>query len=282
MRFIGHIFRAGALALMLPSLPARAEDAGAMALALSAADVGDWVTARAAATRSGPMAEALVGWQALQAGYGTFDDYLAFRRDHPGWPGEARLIQRGDALLRADLPADDIRDWLADRLPVTLRAETALLATLDAEAARKERARFWAETPLEPADEAAFLAAHKDELTPLAATRAFAMLDLGEWQAAERRLAEMPAPQAALARARITLQAGRAGVDDIINALPEADRNDAGLAMDRFRWRVKAKMHDLARDLMLERSTSAKALRCLLYTSPSPLDLSTSRIPSSA
>ena len=62
MRIFGHIFRAGAVALMLPALPARAEDAGAMALALSAAEVGDWVTARAAAQRSGPMAEALIGW----------------------------------------------------------------------------------------------------------------------------------------------------------------------------------------------------------------------------
>ena len=87
MRLIGHIFRASALALTLPALPLRAEDAGAMALALSAADTGDWVTAHAAAGRSGPVANALIGWQALAAGFGTFDDYLTFRRDHPGWPG---------------------------------------------------------------------------------------------------------------------------------------------------------------------------------------------------
>ncbi|AUH32446.1 lytic transglycosylase domain-containing protein [Paracoccus tegillarcae] len=261
MRSIGHIFRAGALALMLPALPAQAEDAGAMALALSAAEVGDWITARAAAQRSGPMAEALIGWQALQAGHGEFGDYLAFRRNHPDWPGDARLIARGDARLRAEMPADDIRDWLGDRLPDSLAAETALLATLDDDAAKTERARFWTVTPLEPSEESAFLTAHGPELKPLAADRAFAMLDQGEWQTAERRLTDMPAPQAALARARIALQARRDGVDDLINALPPTDGADPGLTMDRFRWRVAAKLHDLARDLMLDVSTSAEALR---------------------
>ncbi|AUH63091.1 lytic transglycosylase domain-containing protein [Paracoccus zhejiangensis] len=261
MRFIGHIFRAGALALMLPALPARAENAGAMALALAAAETGDWVTARKAAGRSGPMAEALVGWQALIAGNGAFRDFLAFRLNHPGWPGEAALIRRGDALLRPDLPPDQIRNWFGDRLPDSLRTETAFLATLSASEAKAERERFWTTVPLEPAEEAAFLKTYADELTPLAAARAFAMLDLGEWQAAERRLAELSAPDAALARARIALQARRDGVDDLINALPEPARADAGLAMDRYRWRVRAKMHDLARDLMLERSTSAEALR---------------------
>ncbi|WP_255471185.1 lytic transglycosylase domain-containing protein [Paracoccus sp. M683] len=246
---------------MLPALPSRAEDAGAMALALSAAETGDWVTARAAAGRSGPMAEALIGWQALQAGHGEFTDYLTFLRDHPGWPAEATLISRGDARLRPDMPAAQIRDWLGQRLPDTLAAETAFLTTLDLQAAQAERARFWTRTPLQPAEETAFLATYGTELAPLAAARAFAMLDQGEWQAAERRLPQLTAPQAALARARIALQARRDGVDDLINALPPADRADPGLAMDRFGWRVRAKLHDLARDLMLERSTDAKALR---------------------
>ena len=59
--------------------------------------------------------------------------------------------------------------------------------------------------------------------------------------------------------ARIAVQARRAGVDPLILALPGDLRNDAGLALDRFRWRVAAKQGDLARQLMLERSTSAEA-----------------------
>ena len=71
----------------------------------------------------------------------------------------------------------------------------------------------------------------------------------------------MQGPEADLARARIVVQAKRPGVDPLILALPQPQREDAGLAMDRFRWRVGAKQTDGARALMLERSTSAEALR---------------------
>ena len=72
MRHIRDMLTA-ALVLTLPlAAPARAEDAGAMALALSAAETRDWSTARAAAARSGPLAQALIDWQSLRAGLGTF------------------------------------------------------------------------------------------------------------------------------------------------------------------------------------------------------------------
>ena len=90
MRLLRDMLAAGLLALALVP-PARAEDAGAMALALSAADARDWVTARDAARRSGPMAEALVGWQALRAGHGGPSDYIGFVHAHGDWPGLALL-----------------------------------------------------------------------------------------------------------------------------------------------------------------------------------------------
>ncbi|WP_246026760.1 lytic transglycosylase domain-containing protein [Paracoccus luteus] len=57
------------------------------------------------------------------------------------------------------------------------------------------------------------------------------------------------------------MQARRTGVDALILALPAPLRDDAGLAMDRFRWRLAVKQRDGAQALMLERSTSAEALR---------------------
>lgn len=260
MRLLRDMLAAGLLALATLG-PARAEDAGAMALALSAADVRDWVTARDAARRSGPMAEALVGWQALRAGHGSADDYIAFQRAYGDWPGMALLRERGDATLRPDLPAQDIRDWFGDRLPDTLTAENAYLATLDADTARAERARFWIGTPLTAPEEAAFLTAHQAELTPLMTARAVAMLDRQDWAQAERLLPRLPEPDRPLLAARIALQAGRAGVDDLILALPEAARADPGLTLDRYLWRVRAKQHDGAQALMLAASASADALR---------------------
>lgn len=261
MRLLRDMLGAGLLAILPLTAPARAEDRGAMALALAAAESRDWVTARDAAKRSGPVAEALVGWQALRAGFGEFGDYLQFIRSHPDWPGLALLRERGDARLRPDLPPGEIRDWFGDRLPLTLRAETAYLSALDADAARTERSRFWTSTPLESAEETAFAETYTDEVTPLMTARAITMLDLGEWRQAERLTDRLPEADRPLIAARIALQARRAGVDDLILALPEAERADPGLTMDRFRWRVRAKLHDGARELMLAASTSAKALR---------------------
>ena len=260
MRYLGDIL-AAALLVSLPLSAPRAEDVGAMALALAAADARDWVTARDAARVSGPMAESLVGWQALRAGHGRFDDYLKFARHHDDWPGMALLRQRGDTRLHPDLPAPSIHEWLGQRLPDSLPGARALLATLDEDAARAERARFWRDTALSAADEAAFLADHGAELASVHLTRAISMLDRQEWAQAERLLPLLDPAEHPLLQARIALQAGRAGVDDLILALPDDLRADAGLTMDRFLWRVRAKQHDGAQALMLEASGSAETLR---------------------
>lgn len=250
---------AGLLALT-PALPARAEDPGAMALALAATQVQDWVTARDAARAAGPLGEALVGWHALRAGHGDFADYAAFLRNHPDWPGLDLLIQRGEARLRPGANPDDIRLWFDGRSPTTRAGLNALTAILpDADAART-RAAFFTAQPLPAEDETALLAAFP-ELLPLVPARVTAMLDAGEWAQAERLLARLPEADRPLPRARIAVQAGRAGVDDLILALPEGQRADPGLAMDRFDWRVGARQHEGAQTLLLESSNSADALR---------------------
>ena len=45
---------------------------------------------------------------------------------------------------------------------------------------------------------------------------------------------------------------------------------------------VKATLGPKGRNVILEKSFGAPTVTCLLYTSPSPRDLSTSRMPSSA
>lgn len=250
-----------AILISLPLSAPKAEEKGAMALALSAAQAKDWVTARDAARRSGPMAEALVGWQALRAGYGEFGDYLNFVRAYPDWPGMDLLRQKGDTKLRAGLPAADIREWFGERRPDSLASETVYLAALEPSDKSKELARFWIETPLTATDETAFLTKYGNQVAQYHRERATKMLDQQEWAQAERLLLKLPENQRPLLAARIALQAGRTGVDDLILALPEAERKDPGLTMDRFKWRVAAKQHDGARALMLDASNSAEALR---------------------
>lgn len=232
-----------------------------MALALSAAEAKDWVTARDSAQRSGPMAEALIGWQALRAGYGEFQDYLAFVRLYPDWPGLDLLREKGDKTLRAGLPADDVREWFGERRPDSLHEELTYLPALSPADAGEELARFWVQTPLTSPEETIFLKTYGNQVAALHHERATRMLDMQEWAQAERLLPKLRETERPLLRARIALQAGRTGVDDLILALPEAQRNDPGLTMDRFLWRVAAKLHGGAQDLMLDASDSAKALR---------------------
>ncbi|CAM3349390.1 lytic transglycosylase domain-containing protein [Paracoccus nototheniae] len=259
MRLLRDMMIAGLLALPL-ALPARAEDPGAMALALAATEARDWVTARDAALRAGPLAEALVGWHALRAGFGEFSDYAAFLRENPDWPGLDLLIERGEAKLRPGADPDDIRLWFTDRLPATRSGVEALNAVLPPAEAAAMRNAVFSRQPLSAADEAALLTAHPD-LAALIPARVTALLDAGEWAGAERLLARLPENQRPLPRARIALQAGRAGVDDLILALPEPLRADPGLTMDRFNWRVGARQHEGAQALMLEASGSAEGLR---------------------
>ncbi|TJZ93401.1 lytic transglycosylase domain-containing protein [Paracoccus gahaiensis] len=260
MRLLRDMLALGLLLALPFAPPARAEEPGAMALALAAVQARDWVTARDAGLRAGPLGEALVGWHALRAGYGDFSDYADFLRENPDWPGLDLLITRGEAKLRPGADPDDIRLWFADRLPQSRAALEALSAVLPANEAAAMRAAVFTRQPLTAEDEAALLAAHPD-LTALIPARVTALLDAGEWANAERLLPRLPEDQRPLPRARIVLQAGRAGVDDLILALPDPLRADPGLTMDRFAWRVAARQHEGAQALMLAASTSAEALR---------------------
>lgn len=261
-------FRLAVLALAVagvtaPLSVARAEDGAAVARALAAAGAQDWVAAEASARQSGALALDLVAWQRLRAGQGVWAEYLDFARRNPDWPGMELLYRRGEAALPPDAPAAEVLAWFGERLPETVPAAQAWIAAQP----RKQRAaaavRFWTQPlPLDETPETSFLAAHGKAVAPHHAARLAALLDAGEWAAAERMLPRIPpGPDADLARARIAVQAKRPGVDALILALPQPQRDDAGLALDRFRWRVAAKQGDLARALMLERSTSAEALR---------------------
>ncbi|WP_235931222.1 lytic transglycosylase domain-containing protein [Paracoccus xiamenensis] len=263
MYSLREILLAGLLA-SVAAWPLRAESLPDMATALTAAGSKNWPVAEEAAAKSGPLAQALVDWQALRAGRGDFAAYLTFARAHPDWPGMELLYKRGESVLSATTPAADVIEWFSRHDPQTGAGAAALITALkatDAEAAKAKARAIWTSLPMTATEETTFLAAHGDLVGDLADDRVFALLDQSEWQAAQQGLTRMSATARPLAEARIATQSRRSGADALILALPEAQRDDAGLAMDRFRWRVQAKMPDLARELMLERSTSAEALR---------------------
>lgn len=244
--------------------PVAAENLYDMTSALHAAAKRDWAGAAQAATASGPIAESLVAWQQLRAGQGSWAEYRDFAAKHGNWPGLDLFYKRGDALLRPDLPRAEILAWFGQRRPDTWNGERAYLTALqasDPEAMQAELVRFWTMQALPAPDQNAMLAAYGDRLKGHHDARLTSLLDQGEWQAAETMLPLVTPDAAKLGAARIATQATRPGVDKLILALPPLLQLDEGLALDRFRWRARSKMTDLARQLMLERSTSAEALR---------------------
>ncbi|PZO64047.1 MAG: lytic transglycosylase [Paracoccus denitrificans] len=243
------------------AVPTYAEDAGALGRALAAASQRDWAGADRAARESGPIATDLILWQRLRAGQGTWPEYRDFAARNPDWPGLELFFRRGDALVTPNLPKADILAWFSRHQPTSMTAEVAYLSALDPATAATEALRVWRTVPMTAAEQVTFLTTRPDMLAR-APERAAGLLDRGEWTAAELAVPLIPpGPDRALAEARIAVQARRSGIDAAINALPAAQRNDPGLAMDRFRWRVDAKQHDGARQLMLAQSTSADALR---------------------
>ncbi|MDO5603850.1 MAG: lytic transglycosylase domain-containing protein [Paracoccus sp. (in: a-proteobacteria)] len=259
------MIRAAVMAAFLAAPMAAAESLPEMATALTAAGGRNWPAADAAASRSGPLARSLVSWHALRAGHGEFADYLAFVNAHPDWPGAELIYRRGEAIMGGAATAAQIIDWFSDHPPQTAAGALSLIAALVAtgdEAGAKARARdIWTTMPMSAAEEDAFIAAHSGWLADQHDARVLALLDQLEWQAAGQGLARMSAPARPLAEARIAVQAKRSGVDELILALPADQRDDPGLAMDRFRWRVQAGLTDLARELMVAQSASAETLR---------------------
>ncbi|MFD1882596.1 transglycosylase SLT domain-containing protein [Paracoccus pacificus] len=258
-----HILAAALLATTVSAAPAVAEDAGALRRAMGYAGVKDWPAAVAAADQSGPIARALIDWMRLRAGNGSFAEYQAFAAAYPDWPGMDLLYRRAEARMTPATPG--VLAWFSERQPLTMAGADALIAARiaagDKAGAAAEAKRAWLTMDFDPVQEDAFANRHQTELLQWHEERVFALLDRGEWQAAQRMLDRASPAAAPLANARIALQSGRReGVDGLILALPDAQRQDAGLAIDRFNWRRKAKMTDLARDLLIERSTSAKAL----------------------
>lgn len=87
-----------------------------------------------------------------------------------------------------------------------------------------------------------------------------AMLWAGLVEDAKRMLPRVGEGTRAVARARIALQEDGDGLDALISAVPAKMAGSAGLAYDRFRWRISKDKYQDAATLMLERSTSAESL----------------------
>ncbi len=244
---------------------ARADEAGALAVALKAAETKDWTEALTAAQGAGAVGGDIILWQWLRDSQGKLGDYESFLARRPDWPGLPLLKEKGEvAVARSTDPARVVAYFGSD-VPKTGLGSVALVRALlalgrqsDAEA---EAFRGWTELKFEAADEDAMLAMMGDVLSVAHEVR----LDRILWEGGRRAEAERMLPRVsptwkALALARMALQADSSKAVALVDAVPQVALADAGLAYDRFNYRMRADRYDDAAALILERSKSAASL----------------------
>ncbi len=264
------VIKMGAALLLLAHSTAQAQtdappprDAGLLSSALQAANSGDWTAARARAVHAAPIAMELVQWQALRAGEGSFEEYRGFLANNAHWPLINTVARRAEALL-ARQDAATVLEFFADRTPVSPEGWLSLVFALreSGQAAEAEvmAARIWREEVLGAEAELQLLRRFEDTIAPYHAARVDMLLWQGERAAARRHLERLEDGPRQVARARIALQERASGVDALVASVPENLQNDPGLMHDRFQFRMRARNHDGAAELILAQSRAAQGL----------------------
>ncbi|WP_317625725.1 lytic transglycosylase domain-containing protein [Rhodalgimonas zhirmunskyi] len=219
-----------------------------LASALHAVNRGDWERAHQLALREGQAAADLIEWYRLRAGRGTLPEVRAFLAAHPGWPGLDLLRKRSEVALDG-APVDDVIAYFKDGAPQTGRGAylyaQALMAKGEVGEAEATAVMVWRSFDLSTEDHEAFLGTFRDTLKPHHEAR----LDMALWRGlshdVDLMLPLVDDGHKALAAARQGLRAGAGNADALVDAVPESLAGDAGLAYERFLWRLgKGKLGD--------------------------------------
>lgn len=255
-----------ALCFFLPSAPAFA-DAEALGLALDAWARGDAdLAAEATAELTDPIARDLVEWARLRRGGASFNDYVSFLDRNPDWPGLPFLRAQGEPSLPRGGDPDRVVAYFGGQAPRTglgaLSLANAHNARGNNQAARDVVTAAW--TGLTMSRDAAVALRSGYQALLNESDYHIQRLDHLLWEGAEDRARAMftlvPERYHPLAEARLGLRERVAGVDALIEGVPDSLSDDPGLAYERFIWRINSGFWDTAGDLMAERSTSAEAL----------------------
>jgi len=254
---------AGSFSVVSAQTPAK--NGEGLAAALSAAGNGLWDEAADIAARNqDPVAGEIIEWTRLRAGRGSFAEYEAFLSANPDWPGLPLLQKVSEETIPGDLKPQRVVDYFQTQRPQTgwgaMRLANAYLSLGKPSEAAFEVTRAWREFSLSAQEQDALWGAFPKTLKPHNAERLDALLWKRKSTEAGRMLPLVSADERQLAEVRIALQRNKNGVDALIAALPTSSKNSAGLAYDRFRWRVGKDNWDSAHDMLVERSGSLESL----------------------
>lgn len=256
------LLAAALFAAFVSAGPGLTDTAQAMRTALQLAAGRDWDGALAVAPSG--VGRDVIEWQRLRAGEGRLGEYEDFLSRNPDWPGLALLREKGEeAVARSDDPARVIA-WFRAGPPRTGAGAVAYVRALLAEGrvakAETEAMQAWAKLSFSAEEEAALIALKPDALELVHDIRLDTLLWEGRRAEATRMIPRAASDLQALAKARLALQGEAKGVTALIDAVPKSRADDAGLAHDRFIWRMKRDAYDDALEMILARSTGAAAL----------------------
>ncbi|MEX3316412.1 lytic transglycosylase domain-containing protein [Sulfitobacter sp. PS-8MA] len=245
------------------TVPAEAQRPRPLGWAMDAVRSGEWGAAARLAERDGPVAADVVEWHRLRAGRGTLAEAQEFLNRRPDWPGEAYLRKQTEEAVIGQ-PDADVLAFFEKWAPQTPRAVLAHAAALinngQSGEAEANLVLAWRTMPMSETSQDLFTEAHGRLLAPHHAARLEEMLWQREHAEARQMFGLVTKAQRDLAETRIALQKLESDVNVKIDALPAAQKDDPGLAHDRFEWRLRKGLRDSAKALMLARSTSASAL----------------------
>ena len=231
---------------------------------MSAIREQEWVSAELAAISEGAQMQTLVAWHRLRAGAGTFDEYLAFFASHADWPGLALMHDRGERSIGYGESPERVLAYFDGAIP---KSGLGVLRLIEAHEARGETGDAealtvlaWRSRTMNASTEAKLLDRYEKLLAPHHEARLDDLLWRDQRTTALRQMGRVGDDWKALAKARRALRTRAAGVDGLIEAVPEKLRNDPGLAWERYNWRIRKRLHETAQELLEEHSTSAEAL----------------------
>lgn len=244
-------------------VPAEAQRPRPLGWAMDAMRAGNWETAALLAERDGPVAADVIEWHRLRAGNGTYAAARDFLVRRPDWPGEEYLRKQveDDVIKQSDA---DMLAFFAQMPPQTPRGVLAHAQALTRAGQRGEAEAnlvlAWRTMPMNTSSQTLFLDDHATLLSPHHVARLDEMLWQREHAEARQMFDLVSKEDQALAKTRLALQNLQGDVNALIKALPASKAGDPGLAHDRFEWRLRKGLSGDAKDLLLERSTTAKAL----------------------
>ncbi|BAJ81499.1 putative soluble lytic murein transglycosylase [Acidiphilium multivorum AIU301] len=215
----------GAVAIAAPLQPAPA-----LARIMNDIRANHWTEAEtlAAAQPDRLVARLVTYYRVLDPGAASETEIATFMARYPDWPEQGILARRWNEALAADPDDATVRRECRTRLPETAAANARCAAALD-QVAPREAARFarraWIDGFDSPAGAATFEAKYAALLTPETNWARFSRLAIaGKLDVATMLLDQLPAGEAATARAFIALAHGGRQAQAAVAALTTAQR----------------------------------------------------------